>query len=127
MGLVRLHQSNEVFPDIYFQYYSEHFMILGLSDPEIPFGTANEFVGGYLMCQHVAVSGRRAHAMLPPGYMLGATYPTPSLTYTYCPGGTRFLVQHLAIHAIFLALRGKVHSEPREILYCRSSGHRVAI
>ena len=95
VGLVRLHQSNEVFPDLYFQYYSEHFTILGLSDPEIQFSTANEFMGGYLVNRHVAASGRRAHAMLPPGYVLGATYPTPSPTYPYCPGGTGFLAQHL--------------------------------
>ena len=30
VGLVQLHQSNEVFPDIYFQYYGEHFTILGV-------------------------------------------------------------------------------------------------
>ena len=35
VGLVRLHQSNEVFPDVYFQYYGEHFTIMGLWDPEI--------------------------------------------------------------------------------------------
>ena len=83
VGLVRLHQSDEVFPDLYFQYYGEHFTILGLSDLEIRFGTADEFVGGYLVCRHVAVSGRKAHAMLPPGYMLGATSPTPSPMYPY--------------------------------------------
>ena len=82
-------------------------MILGLSDPEIQFSTANEFVGGYLVCQHVAASSWRAHAMLPPGYLLGATYPTPSPTYMYRPGGTGFPVQHPPIHAIFLALRGR--------------------
>ena len=105
VGLVRLHQSNKVFPDIYFQYYGEHFTIMGLSDPEIQFGTADEFVGGYLVCWHVAASGRRAQAMLPPGYVLGTTCPTPSPTYMYRPGGTGFLAQHPPIHAIFLALR----------------------
>ena len=112
VGLVRLHQSNEIFPDIYFQYYGEHFTIMGLSDPEIQFGTANEFVGGYLVCRHVAASGWRAHAMLPPGYVLGATYPTPSPTYPYPPGGTGFLAQHLPIHAIFLAPMGKFIASP---------------
>ena len=106
VGLVRLHQSNEVFPDVYFQYYGEHFTIMGLSDPEIRFGTADEFVGGYLVCWHMAASGQRAHAMLPPGYVLGATHPTPSPTYMYRPGGTGFPAQHPPIHAIFLALRG---------------------
>ena len=112
VGLVRLHQSNEVFPDLYFQYYGEHFMILGLSDPEIWFGTADEFVGGYLVCQHVAVSSRKAHAMLPPGYVLGATSPTPSPMYPYRPGGTGFPAQHPPIHAIFLALRGRFIVRP---------------
>ena len=107
VGLVRLHQSNEVFPDLYFQYYGEHFTILGLSDPEIQFGTADEFVGGYLVCWHVAASSRKAHTVLPPGYMLGATCPTPSPTYPYRPSGTGFPAQHLPIHTIFLALRGR--------------------
>ena len=65
-------------------------MILGLSDPEIRFGTADKFVGGYLVCRHVAASGQKAHAMLPPGYVLGATSPTPSPMYPYHPGGTGF-------------------------------------
>ena len=106
VGLVHLHQSNEVFPEVYFQYYSEHFTIMGLSDPEIRFGTADKFVGGYLVHRHMAASGRRAHAMLPPGYVLGATHLTPSPTYMYHPGGTGFQAQHPPIHAIFLALRG---------------------
>ena len=57
VGLVCLHQSNEVFRDVYFQYYSEHFTIMGLSDPEIRFGMADKLVGGYLVRQHMAVSG----------------------------------------------------------------------
>ena len=112
VGLVQLYQSNKVFPDIYFQYYGEHFTIMGLSDPEIQFGTADEFVGGYLVCRHVAVSSRRAHAMLPSGYMLGATYPTPSPTYMYRPGGTRFPAQHPHIRAIFLAPKGRFIASP---------------
>ena len=51
--------------------------------------------------------------MLPPGYVLGATYPTPSPTYLYHPGGTGFLAQHPPIHAIFLALRGRFIASPR--------------
>ena len=49
IGLVRLHRSNVVFPDVYFQFYSDHFTIMGLLDPEIRFGTADEFVGGWIM------------------------------------------------------------------------------
>ena len=30
VGLVRLHQSNAIFPDVYFQYYGGHFTIMGL-------------------------------------------------------------------------------------------------
>ena len=112
VGLVRLYQSNEVFPDVYFQYYGEHFTIMGLSDPEIRFGTADEFVGGYLVRQHVTASGQRACAMLPPGYVLGATHLTPSPTYMYRPGGTRFPAQHPPIHAIFLAPRGWFIASP---------------
>ena len=112
VGLVQLHQSNEVFPDVYFQYYGEHFTIMGLSDPEIQFGTADEFVGGYLMHWHVMASGRRAQAMLSPGYMLGATHPIPSPMYMYRPGGTGSPGQHPPIHAIFLALRGQFIVSP---------------
>ena len=94
------------------QYYGEHFTILGLSNPEIQFGTADEFVGGYLVHWHVAASSWKAHAMLPPGYMLGATYPTPSPMYPYHPGGTGFPVQHPPIHGIFLAPRGRFIASP---------------
>ena len=106
VGLVRLHQSNEIFPDVYFQYYGEHFTIMGLSDLEIRFGTADEFIGGYLVCRHVTASGQRVQAMLPPSYVLGATHPVPSSTYMYRPGGTGTPGQHPPIHAIFLAPKG---------------------
>ena len=82
VGLVRLHHSNVVFPDVYFQFYSEHFTIMGLLDLEIRFGTADEFMGGYLVHRHVVSSGRKAHAMLLPSYMQGAKCPKPSPTYT---------------------------------------------
>ena len=86
VGLVQLHQSNETFPDIYFQYYGEHFTIMGLSDPEIRFDMADEFVGGYLVCRHVAASGRRAHATdsMKPGTpnLKGIAEMTPPANYT---------------------------------------------
>ena len=69
IGLVWLHRANALFPDVYFEHYREHFTIMGLQDPTIQFGTADEFVGGYLMRRHVTASGRKAHAMLPPGYV----------------------------------------------------------
>ena len=112
VGLVRLHRSNVVFPDVYFQFYSEHFTIMGLLDPEIRFGTADEFVGGYLVCRHVGSSGRKAHAMLPPSYVQGAKCPSPSPTYTYRPGGTGTLGQHPPIHVIFMAAIGRVLPSP---------------
>ena len=98
---------------------------MGLSDPEIRFGTADKFVGGYLVRRHMAASGRRAHAMLPPGYVLGATHPTSSPMYPYRPGGTGFPAQHLPIY--LSGSEGKVHSKPGEILHWRSSGQLVAI
>ena len=110
--LVRMHRSNMVFPDVYFQFYSEHFTIMGLLDPEIRFGTADEFVGGYLVRRHVASSGRKAHAMLPPSYVQGAKCPIPSPTYTYRPGGTGTPGQHPPIHAIFMAATGRVSPSP---------------
>ena len=112
VGLVRLHRSNVVFPDVYFQFYSEHFTIMGLLDPEIRFGTADEFVGGYLVYRHVASSGRKAHAMLPPSYVQGAKCPRPSPTYTYRPGGTGTPGQHPPIHVIFMAAIGRVLPSP---------------
>ena len=110
--LVRLHRSNMVFPDVYFQFYGEHFTIMGLLDPEIRFGTADEFVGGYLVRRHVASSGRKTHAMLPPSYVLGAKSPMPSPTYTYRPGGTGTPGQHPPIHVIFMAATGRVLPSP---------------
>ena len=112
VGLVWLHRSNVFFPDVYFQFYSEHFTIMGLLDPEIRFGTADEFVGGYLVCRHVASSGRKAHAMLPPSYVQGAKCPRPSPTYTYRPGGTGTPGQHPPIHVIFMAAIGRVSPSP---------------
>ena len=112
VGLVWLHRSNMVFPDVYFQFYNEHFTIMGLLDPEIRFGTADEFVGGYLVRWHVASSGQKAHAMLPPSYMQGATCPRPSPTYTYWLGGTGTPGQHPPIHVIFMAATGKVLPSP---------------
>ena len=101
-----------VFPDVYFQFYSEHFTIMGLLDPEIQFSTADEFVEGYLVHRHVASSGRKAHAMLPPSYVQGAKCPRPSPTYTYQPGGTGTLGQHPPIHVIFMAAIGRVLPSP---------------
>ena len=112
VGLVQLHCSNMVFPDVYFQFYSGHFTIMGLLDPEIRFGTADEFVGGYLVCRHVASSGRKAHAMLPPSYVQGPKCPRPSPTYTYRPGGTRTPGQHPPIHVIFMAATRRVLPSP---------------
>ena len=127
VGLVQLHQSNEIFPDIYFQYYGEHFTIMGLSDLEIRFGMADEFVGGYLVRRHLAASGRRAHAMLPPGYVLGG-HLSISLSHIPIPPWWYQISGAASSHPCYLpGSEGKVHSEPGEILHWRSSGHRVAI
>ena len=112
VGLVWLHRSNVVFPDVYFQFYGEYFTIMGLLDPEIRFGTADEFVGGYLVRRHVASSDWKAHAMLPPSYVQGAKCPRPSPTYTYRSGGTGNPGQHPPIHVIFMAAIGRVLPSP---------------
>ena len=85
---------------------------MGLLDPEIRFGTADEFVGGYLVCRHVGSSGRKAQDMLPPSYVQGAKCPSPSPTYTYQLGGTRTPGQHPPIHVIFMAAIGRVLPSP---------------
>ena len=85
---------------------------MGLLDPEIRFGTADEFAGGYLVHRHVGSSGQKAHAMLPPSYVQGSKSPSPSPTYTYRPGGTGTLGQHPPIHVIFMAAIGRVLPNP---------------
>ena len=112
-----------VFPDVYFQFYGEHFTIMGLLDPEIQFGTADEFVGGYLVHRHVTASGRKAHAMLPPGYVQGAQCPRPSPTYIYRPGGARTLAEHPPIHVIFMAALGRVLRSPKRFCLVEASAN----
>ena len=68
IGLVRLHRASKVFPDVYFQYYQQHFTILGLKKPDLCFGVADEFVGGYFVWLHRVPNNQNAHAMLPPAY-----------------------------------------------------------
>ena len=85
---------------------------MGLLDPEIRFGTADEFVGGYLLHRHVASSGWKAHTMLPPSYVQGAKSPRLSPMYTYWLGGTGTLGQHPPIHVIFMAAIGRVLLSP---------------
>ena len=113
IGLVQLHRGNALFPDVYFQFYGEHFTIMGLQDPTIQFGTADEFVGGYLVRQHVTASGRKAHAMLPPGYVRGATCPVASPTYPYRPCGTGVPGEQPPVHIVYMAALGTVLSSPQ--------------
>ena len=61
---------------------------------------------------HVAYSGRKAQAMLPPSYVQGAKCPRPSPTYTYRPGGTGTPGQHPPIHVIFMAAIGRFLPSP---------------
>ena len=113
VGLVQLHRGNTLFPDVYFQFYREHFTIMGLWDPTIQFGMSDEFVGGYLVRRHVNASGRKAHAMLPTGYMRGATHPTPSPMYPYQPCGTGDLGEQPPIHVVYMAALGTVLQSPQ--------------
>ena len=86
---------------------------MGLRDPTIQFGTADEFVGGYLVRRHMTASGRKAHAMLPPGYVRGATCPVPSPTYPYWPCGTGALGEQPPVHVIYMSPLGTVMSSPQ--------------
>ena len=113
IGLVRLHRANALFPDVYFQYYGEHFTIMGLRDPTIQFGTADEFVGGYLVHQHVTASGQKAHAMLPSEYMQGAMHPIPSPSYPYRPCGTGVPGEQPPVHVVYMAALGMVLPSPQ--------------
>ena len=74
---------------------------------------ADEFVGRYLVCQHVTASGQRAHAMLPAGYMRGATCPTPSPTYPYQPCGSGVPGEQPPIHVVYMAALGMVLPSPQ--------------
>ena len=127
IGLVRLHRSNVVFPDVYFQFYSEHFTIMGLLDPEIRFSTADEFVGGYLVCRHIASSGRKAHTMLPPSYVQGAKCPRPSPMYTYRLGGYRNSGTAPTHSCHIHGCNREGLTEPQQVLYGRSPGQGMVI
>ena len=83
IGLVQLHHGNTLFPDVYFQFY--HY---GLAGPD------NTVWHG----RHVTASGWKAHAMLPPGYVQGATRPIASPTYPYRPCGTGVLGEQPPVH-----------------------------
>ena len=111
--LVRFHRGNALFPDVYFQFYGEHFTIMGLEDLTIQFGTADEFVGGYLVRRHVTASGRKAHTMLPPGYVQGASRPVPSPTYPYRPCDTGVPGEQPPVHIVYMAAVGTVLSSPQ--------------
>ena len=113
IGLIWLHRGNALFPDVYFQFYGEHFTIMGLREPTIQFGMADEFVGGYLVHRHVTASGRKAHAMLPVGYMRGAMRPMPSPTYPYRPCGTGVPGEQPPIHVVYMAALGMFLPSPQ--------------
>ena len=86
---------------------------MGLQDPTIQFGTADEFVGGYLVRRHMTASGRKAHAMLPPEYVRGATRPIPSPTYPYQPCGTGVPGEQPPVHVVYMAALGTVLPSPQ--------------
>ena len=103
IGLMRYHAASRVFPDVYFHYYQQHLTIVGLEKPELVFGAADEFIASYLIQHHQITSEHGAHAMLPPGYRVGATSPIPSATYVYSVPGTGVLGQHPPIHSVYIA------------------------
>ena len=127
VGLVWLHHSNVVFPDVYFQFYSEHFTIMGLLDPEIRFGTADEFEGGlpgaparsiqWPESPYHAPSKLRARGQIPQAlsyvhlmarqYRNSGTAPTHSCHIHGC--------------------NREVLTEPQQVLYCRSPSQGVVV
>ena len=125
--LVRLHRSNMVFPDVYFQFYSEHFTIMGLLDPGIRFGTADEFVGAYLVRRHVASSGQKAHAMLPPSYVQGTKFPQ-AFAHVHLPAGQYRNSGTAPTHSRHIhGCNRESLTEPQQVLFGRSSGQGVAV
>ena len=111
IGLMRYHTASRIFPDVYFHYYQQHLTIMGLENPQLVFGAADEFVAGYLHRRHQIASDWGAHAMLPPGYRAGADSPVPSATFVYSMAGTGVPGQHPPIHSVFLAyLTECIHS-----------------
>ena len=86
---------------------------MGLRDPTIQFGMADEFVGGYLVRRYMNASGRKAHAMLPTGYVQGATRPTPSPMYPYRPCGTGVPGEQPPIYVVYMAALGTVLPSPQ--------------
>ena len=118
VGLVRLHCSNLVFPDVYFQFYGKHFTIMGLLDPEIRFGTADEFVGGYLVCQHIASSGRKAprHA---PSKLRARGQPPQALSYVHLLAGQYRNSGTAPTHSCHIhGCHREVLTESQQVLYC---------
>ena len=65
------------------------------------------------MCRHVTASGQKAHAMLPPEYVQGATRPIPSPTYTYRPCGTGIPGEQPPVHIVYMAAMGTVLPSPQ--------------
>ena len=127
VGLVRLHQSNEVFPDVYFQYYSEHFMIMGLSDPEIRVWHGQR-VCGRLPGAPVRGSERLEGTCYASPWLHAGGHLSNSLSHVHVPPSWYRISGTTSAHPRHLpGSEGKVHSKPGEILHCRSSSHRVAI
>ena len=56
IGLMRYHAASRIFPDVYFHYYQQHLTIMGLENPQLVFGAADEFVAGYLHRRHQIAS-----------------------------------------------------------------------
>ena len=118
VGLIRLHRSNEVFPDVYFQFYSEHFTIMGLLDPEIRFGTADEFVGGYLVHQHVASSGRKSPRHTPSKLRARGQMPQ-ALPNVHVPARRYRNSGTAPTHSYHIhGCNREGLTEPQQVLYC---------
>ena len=127
VGLIRLHRSNVVFPDVYFQFYSEHFTIMGLLDPEIRFSTADEFVGGLpgVPAHSVQWLESPRHA---PSKLCARGQMTQALSYVHLPAGRYRNSWTAPTHSRHIhGCNREGLTEPQQVLYCRSPGQGVVI
>ena len=125
--LVWLHRSNVVFPDVYFQFYGEHFTIMGLLDPEIQFGTADEFVGGLPGVPACSVQWPESPRHAPSKLHAGGQMPQ-ALPYVHLPAGRYQNSGTAPTHSCHIhGCNREVLTESQQVLYCRSPSQGVVI
>ena len=126
VGLIWLHHSNVVFPDVYFQFYSEHFTIMGLLDLEIRFGTADECGGlpGTPVCSIQWPESSR-HA---PSKLLARGQMPQALAHIHLPAGQHRNSGTAPTHSCHIhGCNRQGLTEPQQVLYGRSPGQGVVV